>query len=278
MQLSLIGYGNILGRRGESLITYFPECRRPRMRNQSLHYDPEFDTFTYGDPTSPKAGLRRLERGDLLIFYCGLQGWDFESAPALYLMGYFEVEAAGRASDFEPADLARWFANNFHVKHRDVYTAQRDRLVLVKGSSNSRLLKTAVRISEMGSDCSGKPLKVLSPRMQKIFGEFEGKLSFQRSPTRWVDKTHLECAVDFVTSLMIISVSPVSSTPKIRGRAARPLGECRTIISLPSKAVTSVLSLPTYSACSSRIRRNSVTRGGRSSCRIVHRMSRSTAS
>jgi len=169
--------------------------------NQSLHYDPEFQTFTYGDPTSPKAGLRRLERGDMLIFYCGLQGWDFECAPALYLMGYFEIEAAGRPSDFESADLIRKFANNFHVKHRNVYDAQRDRLVLVKGSSNSRLLKTAVRISEMGSDCSGKPLKVLSPQMQKVFGQFGGRLSFQRSPTRWVDKAYAKQAVDFVTSL-----------------------------------------------------------------------------
>jgi hypothetical protein len=194
-------YGNIRGRRGESLTAYFPKSRQRGMMSHSLHYDPEFDTFTYGDPTAPKAGLRRLERGDMLIFYCGLQGWDFESAPALYLMGYFEVEVAGRAGDFDPADLAGKFANNFHVKHRHVYDVQRDRLVLVKGSSNSRLLKTAVRISEMGNDCSGKPLKVLSPPMQKVFGSFGGRLSFQRSPTRWVDKAYVKQAVDFVTSL-----------------------------------------------------------------------------
>ncbi len=194
-------YGNTLGRRGEPFVTYFPRSRQQHIMDQSLHYDPEFQTFTYGDPTSPKAGLRRLERGDMLIFYCGLQGWGIESAPALYLMGYFEIEAAGRASDFESADLIGMFANNFHVRHPNVYTAQRDRLVLVKGSSNSRLLKTAVRISEMGSDRSGKPLKVLSSQMQKVFGQFGGKLSFQRSPTRWVDTAYLKQAVDFVRSL-----------------------------------------------------------------------------
>jgi hypothetical protein len=194
-------YGNTLGRCGKPLTTYFPQARQQRTMNQSIHYDPEFQTFTYGDPTSPKAGLRRLERGDILIFYCGLQGWDFESAPGLYLMGYFAVEAAGMASDLELADLARQFANNFHVRHPTVYAAQRDRLVLVKGSSNSRLLKSAVRISEMGRNCSGKPLKVLSPRMQQIFGNFGGKICFQRSPTRWVDKEYVKRAVDFVTSL-----------------------------------------------------------------------------
>ncbi len=194
-------YGNTRGRRGEPLVTYFPTARQAGMRSQSLHYDPEFDTFTYGDPTSPKAGLRRLEQGDLLVFYCGLQGRDFESTPALYLMGYFEVEAAGRASDFEPADLGGKFANNFHVRHPNVYAKQKDHLVLVKGSARSRLLERAVKISTLGTDRSGKPLKILSPQMQDIFGDFGGRISFQRSPPRWVDQAHLQRAIDFVTSL-----------------------------------------------------------------------------
>jgi hypothetical protein len=194
-------YGNTLGQHREPLVVYFPESRQPAMRNQSLHYDPEFQTFTYGDPTPPKSGLRSLERGDLLVFYCGLQGRGSESAPALYLMGYFEIEAAGRASDFEPAAVAAAFAHNFHVRHPSVYAAQADRLVLVKGSANSRLLKTAVKISEVGRDRAGKPLKVLSASMQRVFGEFGGRLSFQRSPTRWVDKAHRNSAADFITSL-----------------------------------------------------------------------------
>ena len=194
-------YGNTVGRQGRPLVAYFPQSRQVSMMNRSVHYDPEFKTFTYGDPTSPKAGLRRLEPGDMLIFYCGLKGWDFESAPALYLMGYFEVEAAGKASDFEPAGLAGKFARNFHVRHPSVYAEQKDRLVLVKGSLNSRLLKNAVRISDMGSDRAGKPLKVLSSRMQGIFGPFGGKISFQRSPTRWVDEKHVRQAADFVRLL-----------------------------------------------------------------------------
>ena len=53
---------------------------------------PEFELFTYGDSHPPKAGLRRLQPGDLLVFYCGLEGCGFASKPALYLMGFFEVE------------------------------------------------------------------------------------------------------------------------------------------------------------------------------------------
>ena len=74
-------YGNTVGRHGRNLIDYFPPARRARVMDRSIHFDPEFSTFTYGDPTPPKAGLRRLEPGDTLIFYCGLEGWGFDPSP-----------------------------------------------------------------------------------------------------------------------------------------------------------------------------------------------------
>jgi hypothetical protein len=89
-------YGNTISQKRRKLVDYFPASRRLEMANRAIHFDPEFATFTYGDPTPPKAGLRRLENGDMLIFYCGLKGWDFDSEPALYLMGYFEVLVVGR--------------------------------------------------------------------------------------------------------------------------------------------------------------------------------------
>ncbi len=194
-------YGNTTGVKGRQLVEYFPESRRAAMAAQPIHFDPEFTTYTYGDPTPPKAGLRRLERGDLLILYCGLEGWDIASAPALYLMGYFEVEAAGTAADFGDQETRRLFPHNFHVRHPPVFAQQRRELVLIKGSEQSRLLTKAVRISETGQDRAGQPLKVLSPDMQKVFGTFGGRLSFQRSPTRWVDPAYVPRAVAFMRSL-----------------------------------------------------------------------------
>lgn len=73
--------------------------------------------------------------------------------------------------------------------------------MLVKGSTESRLLERAVPISEVGQDVRGRPLKVLSPAMQEVFGDFKGKVSFQRSPTRWVDGAHVARAARFVRSL-----------------------------------------------------------------------------
>jgi hypothetical protein len=194
-------YGNSTGRHGRRLVEYFPEVRRERMDSQSIHFDPEFATFTYGDPTQPKAGLRRLQPGDLLVFYCGLAGWGWTADPALYIIGYFEIEMAGLAADFSNTKLKESFAENFHVRHRRVFREQRDWLVLVKGNDNSRLLKKAHRISACGANCAGKPLKILSPKMQKVFGTFGGKVSIQRSPPRWVEADYVARAADYVRSL-----------------------------------------------------------------------------
>ena len=194
-------YANTTGAKGRNLVEYFPKSRQAKVGSQAIHFDPEFKTFTYGDPTPPKAGLRRLEKGDMLIFYCGLQGWDFKSEPALYLMGYFEILVAGKAETFSPGEIRSFFGENFHVRYQEIYEQQKTRLVLVKGSEHSRLLKKAVQISAVGQDRIGRPLKVLSPEMQKIFGSFNGRISFQRSPTRWVDPAYVTQAVQFVRSL-----------------------------------------------------------------------------
>lgn len=194
-------YGNTTGKYGKKLVEYFPESRKANASNQSIHFDPEFVSFTYGDPTSPKAGLRRLCQGDMLVFYCGLEGWDFKSWPALYLIGYFEILIAGKASEFSTREIETYFPHNYHVKHSDVYERQKNALILVKGSPQSRLLKKAICISETGEDRAGRPLKVLSSEMQKIFGDFDGKISFQRSPTRWVKSQNISQAAEFVRSL-----------------------------------------------------------------------------
>ena len=145
--------------------------------------------------------LRKLDEGSLLVFYAGLRGWDYECSPALYLIGFFEVARAGLAKSFSPAEQVHLFENNFHVMHRDVFADQKDRLVLVKGTANSRLLKKAVKISARGTDKSGHPLHRLAPEMQRIFGDFAGHTSIQRCPPRWVAREFIESAAQFVSSL-----------------------------------------------------------------------------
>lgn len=194
-------YGSRLGRKGRPLVSYFPAPRQHKMADQSIHVDPEFATFTYGDPSRPKASLRHLQKDDLLIFYCGLEGWDFHSEPALYLLGYFEILTAGRATDYSHDDIRDLFGRNFHVRNSAIFRRQRDRLVLVKGTNRSRLLTQAVKISANGQNRAGKRLKVLAPEMSVIFGNFDGKISLQRSPPRWIDPEHVQSTAEFVRSL-----------------------------------------------------------------------------
>ena len=195
-------YGNTKSRTGQPMLSYFPESRRARMADQSIHFDPEFGTFTYGDPAAPKvASLRRLNEGSLLVFYAGLKGWDFDCVAALYIIGYFEVARAGVARSFADAELIELFGSNFHVKHPEVLEDQRDCLVLVKGGAGSRLLRKAVRISSMGADSSGRSLHRLSPEMQQVFGDFDGHTSLQRSPPRWVRPEFRRGAAAFVRAL-----------------------------------------------------------------------------
>jgi hypothetical protein len=194
-------YGNTIGRSGRTFVEFFPSRRQTRIAVQPMHVDPEFETFSYGDPTPPKRGLRHLEKGDLLVFYAGLEGFDFKSPPALYIIGYFEVEVAGLATSLSDSQIRRFFDMNFHVRHRALFEKQKPELVLVKGGKGSRLLKKAHLLSETITLPGKPPLKKITPTMRKIFGEFGGRHSFQRSPTRWVESSFVSSAAEFVRSL-----------------------------------------------------------------------------
>lgn len=194
-------YGNTSGMKGTPFSAYFPAHRRAAMVDQAMHVDPEFETFTYGDPTSPKAGLRKLVPGDILAFYAGLEGRDHPSAPALYLVGYFVVEWAGRAREHAEELVRQHCGTNFHVAHDALYRKQVDRLVLVKGGAGSRLLSRANCISTFGSNVAGQPIKVLSPAAQEVFSDFGGRTCIQRSPPRWVPASHVNSARDYLLSL-----------------------------------------------------------------------------
>ena len=196
-------YGKLKDRAGRPLTCYIGEKYKDRV----VHLDPEFETMTYGDPTRPKSGLRELVSGDYLVFTCGLQpwdersGWDNTKPPSIYLAGYFVVQMAGIAAELGEDVVRSTFAQNEHVRDPECYAQQRDRLVLVKGGPGSRLLRKATRISEIGNDASGKPLKVLSGSMREHFGALGGKGSVQRSNPRWVSDNFVDKAVKFLETL-----------------------------------------------------------------------------
>ncbi len=80
-------YGTAIGQKHEPLINYFPLRLRGKYKDQPIHFDPEFESFTYGDPSKLKSRLKTLKENDLLVLYAGLKGWDFHCDPALYIIG-----------------------------------------------------------------------------------------------------------------------------------------------------------------------------------------------
>jgi len=51
---------------------YFTQYLPKKIKDRKLHFDRNFETFTYGDQTVKRNYLLKLEKGDLLVFYAGL--------------------------------------------------------------------------------------------------------------------------------------------------------------------------------------------------------------
>lgn len=71
-----------------------------------------------------------------------------------------------------------------------------------------------------GKDRSGKRLKILSPEMRRIFGDFGGKVSIQRSPPRWVEPAFTARAAEFVRPLGHDSLPGIASIDLARSKRA----------------------------------------------------------
>lgn len=194
-------YGNSKGRVRRPFAEYFSDRKRAAATAQAMHVDPEFESFTYGDPTPPKRGLAKMQPGDLLVFYAGMEGWGHARQPALYLAGAFRVKLVGFADSFTREQLKQEFGENFHVRHPAVFADDREKLVLIKGGAGSRLFRKAHLVGEKVLRKNGTWWQFITPEMEKVFGNFGGIGSLQRSTPRWVDANLVKKAENFVESL-----------------------------------------------------------------------------
>lgn len=158
-------YGTTVGEHAQPLFTYdLPK----KLENAKMHVDPEFETFTYGDPSIKRTYLLKLEPGDLLVFYAGLQPWDYDGENALYIIGYFTIQKIidlRRLSEDEREYIRKLYLNNAHVKR------QHDDAVIVIGEpTKSRRLDKAVRISLKRPDRRGRPMHAVSEEIAHILG------------------------------------------------------------------------------------------------------------
>ncbi len=88
----------------------------------------------------------------------------------------------------------------FHVRHPNVFARDRRKLLVIKGGKGSRLFKKAHLIGEKRRLKSGSLWQLITPQMAKIFGNFRGVGSLQRSTPRWVEARFIAKAKMFIES------------------------------------------------------------------------------
>ena len=137
-------YAQILGRTGKALAEFV----RPALRDRVPHLDPEFEGFTYGDPTRTKrAQLRALDPGDLLVFYAGLEPQMMLDKAREFAIGYFTVDRIVCPTNGDlDAQTREAIATNAHLQR----TTLDPNVVVVKGTTaKSCLLAKALPLGNL---------------------------------------------------------------------------------------------------------------------------------
>ncbi len=169
---------------------YFSEYLPDKIKNRKLHFDPEFETFTYGDQTVKRNYLLKLEKDDLLVFYAGLTPYrNTSNEEGLYIIGYFHVKQVvdfNTLNSSEKIEYCDYYKNNAHIKFNGL-----EKLVIIKGQNEkSRLLDKAVLISKMKLNKIGRKYHAVSPEIEDLLG-ISG--SIQRSiPPRFVTESNMK--------------------------------------------------------------------------------------
>ena len=158
-----------------------------------LHLDPEFTTYTYGDPTHKRSQLAELTEDDLLLFYAGLNPEVSEGHPRLYVIGYFTVDTVHELDDKTPterADLFDRLANNAHIKRTKLtpdskHPNQDAYPVIVKGKPDqSRLLEKARPLTDAYVSGTNQQYHMLDS-VSRITGYSTNK-DLTRASGRWL--------------------------------------------------------------------------------------------
>ncbi|KXA98624.1 hypothetical protein AKJ39_01360 [candidate division MSBL1 archaeon SCGC-AAA259J03] len=154
-----------------------------KLHSSQPHYDPEFETYTYGDPGRPKRNqLSKLEGRDLLIFYSGLEPQDFSDRDRLYVIGYFTISNVYDFRDLTPPERKDVFEKLPNNAHSKIGELNQD-LVIVKGDpEKSELFEKALLIGD------GKNPESMVPDLEGITGYSGG---IQRAVGHWIDEEHI---------------------------------------------------------------------------------------
>ncbi len=156
-----------------------------RLWDFPTHFDPEFETFTYGDncETSPRAAsLKRMEPGDFIFFLARLtRQEDNKSAKehGFYLVGFLEIEDILKDVTQRPTDAEmKRYGANAHILRGLSDDFLWDRFWVFGGSPNSKRFQKAVPVTrelalQVFSSADGSPWKWDSGRSDlQVIGSY----------------------------------------------------------------------------------------------------------
>ncbi len=151
-----ISYETLVGCRGVALATYLPR----RLAHVPPHVDPDFETATYGDAAPRKRRqLSKLERNDLLVFYCGLASQPPGDRPRLFAIGYLRVKRVYQVNRSNVVTRRR-LENRFGHTAHFILRVSDPEFVLVEGfRTGSRRFRRAI---PLGDSCDNL-LRELAP-------------------------------------------------------------------------------------------------------------------
>lgn len=178
-----VRYSDIPARTGSGTLAPFVR------QDGYAHHDPEFETFTYGEPNHPKRSqILALEPGDWLAFYAGFTG-DTIAPGTCFVIGYFVIakihDVVGDGAVWPPQDLAH-LSRNAHFRR----VGPEAGLVVAKGDP---ILSRFYEVAKPFSDQDRRAL----PKVTAITG-LQG--SVKRAIGRWVkDPERVASTVDWLT-------------------------------------------------------------------------------
>jgi len=177
-------YNNTKGGCGK-YYSYFVD---EQIRNEKMHFDPEFKTFTYGDHTK-KVGSKFLE-GDYLVFYAGLKPYESnKQRKGLFIIGYFKIDRIFKYKDLKNEKFVKILKNNAHIKCKK---GERDTIIIKGHPNESKLLEKAIRISDYDKNyCYAS--KTFSKLIDKPI-----RYNMMRSKPRTVLGKHAEKLIKFI--------------------------------------------------------------------------------
>jgi hypothetical protein len=162
-----VAYNQRLGRKRLPLAVYLPRT----LKNAALDENPDFEACTFYAEPLLRPYLSPFRRGDLIVFYAGLQPFHTDAyRTGLYIIGYFTVKDVVVFDDLSQVEAQRY---SKLIVHSDAKSSgKRGLLFIVGDDEHSKLLDTAVPLANptVNRDKRAGTAFVSSDEMIKLIG------------------------------------------------------------------------------------------------------------